>query len=213
VIGFWRQNIEPYFLVDFRGHMRITAGKLKNMEVAAPKGDKTRPTSSKVREAIMSMLMPWLEGASVLDFFAGSGVFGLECLSRGSSDILFMEKDFSALNAIKKNISNAKSRIENEVINLQVKKCDIFKVSQNFSHPFDKPDIVWADPPYDLAVKWVEEYIENKVNFPCENGVLAIECSTKDAALIERLIEKEPIFSLSKIKKYGDTSIIVAERG
>ena len=106
--------------------MRITAGKLKDMEVFSPKGQKTRPTSAKVREAVMSMLAEWLHDSVVVDYFAGSGVLGFEAVSRGAKDILFLENDSSACNLLKKNRQNALTRLESfDPSCLKIKKQDL----------------------------------------------------------------------------------------
>lgn len=191
--------------------MRIIAGSLKNMEIKAPKGSKTRPTSSKVREAIMSMLLPWLDEAVIIDIFAGSGGFGLEALSRGSSKVLFIEKDSGTCAILKSNISNAKNR--DPGIECTVKKLDAFKLSEKLASEYLEPTIVWADPPYEIAKSWIEHYLSKNLMFPACNGCLVIECSSKDAQEIESLVNEHPMFDVVKVKKYGDTSIIVSSRG
>ena len=69
--------------------MKITSGKYKYRKLEVPRG--IRPTTEKVREAVFSMIQPWLPGAAVLDLFAGSGAMGLEALSRGASFCWFCE--------------------------------------------------------------------------------------------------------------------------
>ncbi|NGX26610.1 MAG: Ribosomal RNA small subunit methyltransferase D, partial [Chlamydiae bacterium] len=73
--------------------MKILAGKYKNRPLKTPKGDRTRPTASKVRESIFSILQNQIEGARFLDLFAGSGSMGLEALSRGAESAVFIEKN------------------------------------------------------------------------------------------------------------------------
>lgn len=89
--------------------MRIIAGKYKGRPLTAPKGTATRPTSDRAREAIFNVLAhaewaPPLEGARVIDLFAGSGGLGLEALSRGAAFALFVETDNAARGAMRKNI-------------------------------------------------------------------------------------------------------------
>ncbi len=92
--------------------MRIIAGQWRGRVLAAPPGQKTRPTAERVRQALFDRLMhaPWggralLEGARVLDVFAGTGALGLEALSRGAAHATFMEQDRAALNALHANIA------------------------------------------------------------------------------------------------------------
>ena len=72
--------------------MRIITGKAKGIVLKTPKGDSTRPTAERVKEAVFSMLQFDIEGRSVLDLFAGSGQMGLEALSRGALNATFVDK-------------------------------------------------------------------------------------------------------------------------
>ncbi len=92
--------------------MRIIAGKWRGRVLVAPAGQKTRPTVERVRQALFDRLMhaPWggrgvIEGARVLDVFAGTGALGLEALSRGAAHATFMEPDSAALAALRANIA------------------------------------------------------------------------------------------------------------
>ncbi|AYJ87585.1 16S rRNA (guanine(966)-N(2))-methyltransferase RsmD [Sphingomonas paeninsulae] len=87
--------------------MRIISGIYRGRPLIAPKGDTTRPTADRTREALFSMLVSRLgsfEGLRVLDLFAGSGALGLEALSRGAASCTFVEQDGDAISALKTNI-------------------------------------------------------------------------------------------------------------
>lgn len=93
--------------------MRIIAGDWRGRKLIAPKGDITRPTADRTRETLFSMLvsrMGSFEGLSVLDLFAGSGALGLEALSRGAAQCLFVEQDGDALKALRTNIETLAER-------------------------------------------------------------------------------------------------------
>ena len=83
--------------------MRIIAGSRKGHTIQAPKGLDTRPTSDRTREAAFNLIGP-LEGARVLDLYAGSGAMGLEALSRGASQAVFVESDRAACRTIEQNL-------------------------------------------------------------------------------------------------------------
>lgn len=86
--------------------MRIIAGNWRGRPLAAPKGDATRPTADRTREALFSMLTSRVgsfEGLAVADLFAGSGALGFEALSRGAASCLFVEQDRAALDALRAN--------------------------------------------------------------------------------------------------------------
>ncbi|HPE47394.1 MAG TPA: 16S rRNA (guanine(966)-N(2))-methyltransferase RsmD [Hyphomonas sp.] len=89
--------------------MRIIAGQHKGRALAAPKGQGTRPTADRARESLFNVLAhadwaPGIEGARVIDLFAGSGALGLEAMSRGAAFCLFVETDHAARGAIRDNI-------------------------------------------------------------------------------------------------------------
>jgi len=88
--------------------MRVIAGQWRGRPLVAPKGDATRPTADRTREALFSMLASRLgsfEGLAVADLFAGSGALGLEALSRGAASCLFVEQYRAALDALRTNIA------------------------------------------------------------------------------------------------------------
>ena len=83
--------------------MRLTGGADRGRKLRAPRGSGTRPTASRVREAIFNILGP-VPDAPVLDLYAGTGALGLEALSRGASRVVFVERDARALAALGRNI-------------------------------------------------------------------------------------------------------------
>ncbi|KQT32430.1 16S rRNA (guanine(966)-N(2))-methyltransferase RsmD [Sphingomonas sp. Leaf412] len=92
--------------------MRIVAGQWRGRPLAAPKGDATRPTADRTREALFSMLVSRVgsfDGLAVADLFAGSGALGLEALSRGAASCLFVEQDGAALDSLRANVATLKA--------------------------------------------------------------------------------------------------------
>ena len=128
--------------------MRIVAGAHRGRPIQAPKGSKTRPTTDRMRESVFNKLhhaswAPELEGARVIDLFAGSGALGLEAISRGAGFALFVETDPAARGAIRTNVET-----------MQLYGCtklhrrdatDLGKKPENVGAPFD---LVFLDPPY-----------------------------------------------------------------
>ncbi|MEI9851734.1 MAG: 16S rRNA (guanine(966)-N(2))-methyltransferase RsmD [Sphingomonas sp.] len=121
--------------------MRVIAGQWRGRPLIAPKGDATRPTADRTREALFSMLASRLgtfEGLAVADLFAGSGALGLEALSRGAATCLFVEHDRAALDALKANIAK-----------LGAKGADVRATSVLALGRAPAPlDLVLMDPPY-----------------------------------------------------------------
>lgn len=125
--------------------MRVISGIYRGRPLKAPKGSGTRPTTDRVKETLMSSLISAygsLEGACVLDAFAGSGALGIECLSRGASSAQFFERDRAALEALRANIAALNIPPERA----RVFRADVMKNPPLFGAvPFD---IVFLDPPY-----------------------------------------------------------------
>lgn len=121
--------------------MRIISGSAGGVPIEVPKAV-TRPTQDRVRQAIFSMLGDIVEGARVLDLFAGSGALGLECLSRGAESADFVDADRGATEVIRRNL--AKTRLKGGV----VRQGDVFKLLPQFLLQGAQYDLVFADPPY-----------------------------------------------------------------
>jgi 16S rRNA (guanine966-N2)-methyltransferase len=117
--------------------MRIIAGSRKGHRIDAPKGDHTRPTSDFVREAAFNLIGP-VDGASVIDLYAGSGAMGMEALSRGAESCVFVESDREACRTINANLD--KLRFDARVL------CQ--DVARTLSSERGTYDLVLMDPPY-----------------------------------------------------------------
>jgi 16S rRNA (guanine966-N2)-methyltransferase len=86
--------------------MRVIAGSYRSRPLAAPKGLDTRPTSDRLRETLFNVLAPRIEGAVFVDLYAGSGAVGIEAISRGAREAIFVENAEAALTAIRKNLAS-----------------------------------------------------------------------------------------------------------
>jgi 16S rRNA (guanine966-N2)-methyltransferase len=126
--------------------VRVVAGRFGGRRLAAPPGRGTRPTSDRVREALFSMLGP-LDGARVLDLYAGSGALGIEALSRGAASALLVERDPRAVAVIRANL-DAVGLSEPEA---RVHAGPARGALRNASVRGDTYDLVLLDPPYRSA--------------------------------------------------------------
>ena len=124
--------------------MRIIAGALKGKRLVTPRGDTTRPTADQVRIALMDTLAPRLAGARVLDLFAGAGGVGLEALSRGAAEVVFVERDARAVAALRENIQTLGVGQA-----ARVKRGDVLRELAALYRAGERFDIVFLDPPYD----------------------------------------------------------------
>lgn len=120
--------------------MRIISGQWRGRTINAPKGDATRPTADRTREALFSMLTSRLgsfEGLAVADMFAGSGALGFEALSRGAASCIFVEHDRAALDVLRANAERLGLRPD-------VRAASVLALG-----PAPAPlDLIMMDPPY-----------------------------------------------------------------
>ena len=170
--------------------MNITAGKYKGQKIIAPDENITRPTLSKVRMSVFNTLQAMIdfEGNSFLDMFAGSGIMGLEAMSRGFDKVVMIEKNKKVFNVIKSNLK--KYEKDNDI---KLILGDSLKVCEKFENKFN-PDIVYIDPPYLSGVYEQSLEVATKI---C-GGII----------ILEHVIELDLAnYTILKQKKYGDKYI------
>ena len=131
--------------------MRVIAGQYRSRPLAAPRGLATRPTSDRLRETLFNVLAPRLEGSHCADLYAGSGATGIEALSRGAESVVFVEASSSASAAIRANL--AALGIRNRYT-LHTRKVGAWLRSTGGLEQADAFDIVFLDPPYELASEY-----------------------------------------------------------
>lgn len=175
--------------------MRIVGGSAKGQKLGRPKGDRVRPTSAKVREAVFSIVQAHLEGAEFLDLCAGTGAMGVEALSRGAAHAAFVDSDSRSARLVKENIARLELAVRARVVVAEALEfVRLFR-----GEPFD---IIYFDPPY--AMEELEQVImligEKGVLKP--GGMLLVEHASKRQIPDEmgRLIMK-------KRYRYGDTAL------
>lgn len=154
--------------------MRIIAGEFRGYQIIAPKTDNTRPTLDRVREALFSVLIPYLHGARVLDLFSGSGALAIESISRGASFAYINDISNDAIKAIVSNITLTK--LEKCV---KISKKDCLKCIKNLFNNAEKYDIIFLDPPYmsDSAIKCIEMLEEYDIL--SKDGIIVFETDIK----------------------------------
>jgi 16S rRNA (guanine966-N2)-methyltransferase len=123
------------------GQLRIVAGKWRSRLLQIIDEPELRPTPVRIRETLFNWLSPVTEGARCLDLFAGTGALGIEALSRGAAQVVFIEQSVTLVEAIRKNL------IKLEAVNAQVYQRDALDyLCKEDPQPFD---IVFLDPPFD----------------------------------------------------------------
>ncbi|HEY6080834.1 MAG TPA: 16S rRNA (guanine(966)-N(2))-methyltransferase RsmD [Polyangiaceae bacterium] len=177
--------------------MRVVAGRLRGRALKAPAGDLTRPTGARVKEALFSILGD-VQGASVLDLYAGSGALGIEALSRGASRAVFVEAARPALVCLRENLSKLGLEREAHVISSRVQAA---RAALSAHAPFD---LVLCDPPWrDVAAALVELVALAGSGLIAVTARIAVEHSAKEPLAFE------PTSGLVIVdaRSWGDTAV------
>jgi 16S rRNA (guanine966-N2)-methyltransferase len=153
--------------------MRVVAGAARGRRLVVPPGDAVRPTADRVREALFASLAPLLQGASVLDVFAGSGALGLEARSRGAAHVTFIERDRRALDALRRNV-DAVGLDATTVIAADASRSvrDGSRDGSLAGAPFD---LVLLDPPYALGEDAVAAILGDLVPLLAPGATVVVE--------------------------------------
>jgi 16S rRNA (guanine966-N2)-methyltransferase len=170
--------------------VRIVGGSHKGARIYAPKGRDTRPTSDRVREAIFAILGS-VEGARVLDLFAGSGALGLEALSRGAASAVFVESDPVAVKAIERNLE--KLGLEGRIVRSDVVR-DVARTDERY-------DVVFVDPPYEMVESLRMPLAEHLPRVLAEGGVVVFETGAG--------VQLELPLTLRFTRRHGSTQLTV----
>ena len=125
--------------------MRVIAGSFRSRTLQAPVGLATRPTSDRLRETLFNVLSPRIEGARFLDLYAGSGAVGIEALSRGAAEVVFVERAAAALNVLRANLNRLGLR---ERVRIVAGSAGGFLGGPDVGAGFD---VMFLDPPYDAV--------------------------------------------------------------
>jgi 16S rRNA (guanine966-N2)-methyltransferase len=180
--------------------MRIVGGRLGGRHLRVPVGKHTRPTSERVREAIASLLdaRGAIEGAVLLELYAGTGALGFELLSRGAARAVFAEKD-AAMSALLKRSAEALD-ISAQV---EVLRCDVTRARSHEEILARAPfSLVLADPPYADA-----EPALGALTALVRRGLLGDEALLLLESSAKRIPKLPPEFELLSEYRYGDTAV------
>ena len=165
--------------------MRIVAGSRKGARIFSTKGLDTRPTGDRVREAAFNLIGP-VDGASVLDLFAGSGAMGLEALSRGAERAVFVESNREACRAIERNL------VKLRLAGARVVYADVLRF---LASDRGRYDLVLVDPPYEMVESLQMRLGPYVSAVLAEDGLLVFETSAK--------IEPELPLTKRTSRRYG----------
>ena len=175
--------------------MRVIAGKARSLPLSTIPGEATRPTTDRIKETLFNMLQPYLCEARFLDLFAGSGAIGIEALSRGAKEAVFVDQSEEAVKVIRENLAFTRFTEESTVLRSDAVSA-IERMKAGSGSPFD---LIFMDPPY-------RKELEKKVlsalsgsNLLTDETIVIFEASAdSDLAFPEKMG-----YRILKIKKYG----------
>jgi 16S rRNA (guanine966-N2)-methyltransferase len=183
---------------------RIIAGAAGRVTLSVPKAG-TRPTSDRVREALFSALeaRDALDGARVLDLYAGSGALGLEAASRGAASVVLVEKNAAAARIAKANVALVARALRADATSIGVVAGSVSSFLASAGGVFD---LVFSDPPYEVSDAEVAADLDALVPLLAPDALVVVERSSRSP---------EPAWpaalTAAKPKKYGETTIWFAE--
>ena len=183
--------------------MRIISGLNKGKKLIMPNDKTTRPLKDMAKESIFNILTHskyvnfHLKDSKVLDLFSGIGSFGLECISRGSKFVFFLENYPPVLEILKINISNLKYESKSKIVDI-----DAFKINKNTFEKDQKFQIIFCDPPY--KEKKIELLIETIIEMDIleKNGIIIIHRKKGDSDAYPNK------FKVIDIKNYGLSTFV-----
>ena len=180
--------------------MRVITGTARGVQLKTPEGLTTRPTSDRVKEAMFSIIHFDIPGADVLDLFGGTGQLGIEALSRGAKNAVFVDAGEPACRLIRENLKRARMEGQGRVV-----RSDYLEYLSRSREQFD---IILLDPPY------AEVFLENALKRITEIDILR----SGGIIVAERPLGKElpwefEGYQRSKDYKYGKTLLTIYRKG
>ncbi len=176
--------------------MRVIAGSLGGRRLKAPSGTVTRPTSDRVRESLFGMLGD-IQGARVLDLFAGTGALGIEALSRGAGHAVFVERDARATRVLRENLASLGIGEQSA----EVRRSGVLEALRSAQARKETYDLLFIDPPY----RRVHE-------LGADLSAILPSLLAPGARVVAESDRRAPLqlaFEIERERRYGDTSITI----
>lgn len=182
--------------------MRVIAGTARSLQLVTPKGEDTRPTTDRIKETLFNMIQFDIQEAVFLDLFAGSGGIGIEALSRGAREAVFVDNNREAYDCIMQNLTHTKMETQATVY-----KQDVF-VALTMMEYHKKFDVVFMDPPYHKELEQrVLEYLTTS-SLVDEDTVIIFEAALDtDLSFLDNLP-----YEVVKIKQYKTNMHVFVKR-
>lgn len=183
--------------------MRIITGTAKGLVLKTPKGLSTRPTSDRIKESVFSILNGMIDfnDKIILDLFAGTGALGLEAMSRGGTQAVFV--DFETANVIRDNVTRARFDDKVEII-----RGDVFKSIKKLANNQRQFDLIFCDPPYNKGL-WQRTLLDiDNLNLLNSEGLIVIEHGVDESLETSNLPTVFTNIEIIRQVKYGHTTAV-----
>lgn len=179
--------------------MRVISGTCKGRPLKAVPGVTTRPTSDKVKESIFNIIGPFFSGGQGLDLYAGSGGLGIEALSRGIENMIFVDQSAKAIEIVQANLKNCRFEQNAEVYRNDAKRALKAVLKRNIIF-----EVIFLDPPY------TKQQLQEEIAFIAKNELLSFQgvivAEHGASVTLQQSIEK---LTCVRQEKYGDTGISI----
>ena len=156
--------------------MRVIAGSARSLKLTAPKGLAVRPTTDRIKETLFNIISADIYGCSFLDLFCGSGAIGIEALSRGAKEAVFVDESPVSIECTKSNLAFTRLAGNADVI-----RSDSVSAVRRLSNEKRRFDIIFMDPPYDKELE--KQVLEQEAfcDILNEDGIVSVEADTNTA--------------------------------
>lgn len=148
--------------------MRVVAGKYRGKNLLSPKDESVRPTTTRIKETLFNVLQGYIQGAVVLDLFAGSGALGIECISRGASEVTFVDRSKDSISLVYQNLKGIEG-------NYKVVNSDFSSALRSSFVSGKQYDVIFLDPPYATNLGELAIEIIFELNLLKEDGIIIFE--------------------------------------
>ena len=183
--------------------MQVVAGTARRILLQTPPGEHTRPTSGRIKETLFNILQPVVQGAAFLDLFAGSGGIGIEALSRGAREAVFIDNSRQAVGCIRDNLE--RTHLAGKA---QVFQTDVLSAIRQLGLRGRRFDLIFVDPPYDGGFEQPVLEAIAQAGILAEDGRIVME-----ARMQTRLPDLAPLgFSVFREKEYKNNKHIFIGR-
>ena len=183
--------------------MRVIAGSARSLPLKTVPGMNVRPTTDRIKETLFNILSPYIPGARFLDLFSGSGAIGIEALSRGAREAVFIEKDRRALECIRDNLSFTKLKDKARVI-----PSDVLRALGSLREEKQPFELIFMDPPYGQGLEGEVLRLLKDLPAAYENTLVIVEAD------LETVLpdETECGFTVIREKRYKTNKHVFLRR-